>query len=72
MSQNSRPFYRGKHTLYVWHYREVESALGDSEWRELSVYLKYMARGQSFNWRTIIVLEINAPISIKEEAATAS
>src|SRR5690606_16198748 len=40
-------FIEEKHHSLVWHYRKVESGLGDLRMRELFSHLKYMARGHN-------------------------
>lgn len=59
------------HSL-VWHYRKVESGLGDLRMRELFSHLKYMASG--YNLQVLegnMVLEIKRPDINKGKAATA-
>ncbi|MCC5920174.1 MAG: bifunctional alpha,alpha-trehalose-phosphate synthase (UDP-forming)/trehalose-phosphatase [Cyclobacteriaceae bacterium] len=53
-------FIEEKHHSLVWHYRKVESGLGDLRMRELFSHLKYMARGQNLQ-----VLEGNKVLEIK-------
>lgn len=65
-------FIEEKHHSLVWHYRKVESGLGDLRMRELFSHLKYMARG--FNLQVLegnMVLEIKRPDINKGKAATA-
>ena len=60
-----------QHSL-VWHYRKVESGLGDLRMRELFSHLKYMASG--YNLQVLegnMVLEIKRPDINKGKAATA-
>ena len=59
-----------KHHSLVWHYRKVESGLGDLRMRELFSHLKYMARG--YNLQVLegnMVLEIKRPDINKGRAA---
>jgi trehalose 6-phosphate synthase/phosphatase len=59
------------HSL-VWHYKKVESGLGDLRMRELFSHLKYMASG--YNLQVLegnMVLEIKRPEINKGKAATA-
>ncbi|WP_339874461.1 bifunctional alpha,alpha-trehalose-phosphate synthase (UDP-forming)/trehalose-phosphatase [uncultured Algoriphagus sp.] len=65
-------FIEEKHHSLVWHYRKVESGLGDLRMRELFSHLKYMARG--YNLQVLegnMVLEIKRPDINKGRAATA-
>lgn len=60
-----------QHSL-VWHYRKVESGLGDLRMRELFSHLKYMASG--YNLQVLegnMVLEIKRPDINKGKAANA-
>lgn len=66
-------FIEEKHHSLVWHYRKVESGLGDLRMRELFSHIKYMARG--YNLQVLegnMVLEIKRPDINKGRAATAS
>lgn len=61
-----------KHHSLVWHYRKVESGLGDLRMRELFSHLKYMARGHNLQvLEGNKVLEIKRPDINKGRAATA-
>ncbi|WP_194972808.1 bifunctional alpha,alpha-trehalose-phosphate synthase (UDP-forming)/trehalose-phosphatase [Aquiflexum lacus] len=63
-------FIEEKHHSLVWHYRKVESGLGDLRMRELFSHLKYMARG--YNLQVLegnMVLEIKRPDINKGRAA---
>jgi trehalose 6-phosphate synthase/phosphatase len=63
-------FIEEKHHSLVWHYRKVESGLGDLRMRELFSHVKYMARG--FNLQVLegnMVLEIKRPDINKGRAA---
>ncbi|MEX2593643.1 MAG: bifunctional alpha,alpha-trehalose-phosphate synthase (UDP-forming)/trehalose-phosphatase [Anditalea sp.] len=65
-------FIEEKHHSLVWHYKKVESGLGDLRMRELFSHLKYMARG--YNLQVLegnMVLEIKRPEINKGKAATA-
>ncbi len=65
-------FIEEKHHSLVWHYRKVESGLGDLRMRELFSHIKYMARG--YNLQVLegnMVLEIKRPDINKGRAATA-
>ncbi|UZD22099.1 bifunctional alpha,alpha-trehalose-phosphate synthase (UDP-forming)/trehalose-phosphatase [Algoriphagus halophytocola] len=65
-------FIEEKHHSLVWHYRKVESGLGDLRMRELFSHLKYMARG--YNLQVLegnMVLEIKRPDINKGRAASA-
>lgn len=53
-------FIEEKHHSLVWHYRKVESGLGDLRMRELFSHLKYMASGHNLQ-----VLEGNMVLEIK-------
>lgn len=58
------------HSL-VWHYRKVESGLGDLRMRELLSHLKYMARGHNLQvLEGDMVLEIKRPDINKGKAAS--
>ncbi|EPR69239.1 bifunctional alpha,alpha-trehalose-phosphate synthase (UDP-forming)/trehalose-phosphatase [Cyclobacterium qasimii] len=60
-----------KHHSLVWHYRKVESGLGDLRMRELFSHLKYMARGHNLQvLEGNKVLEIKRPDINKGRAAT--
>lgn len=72
MSLELGAFIEEKHHSLVWHYRKVESGLGDLRMRELFSHLKYMARG--YNLQVLegnMVLEIKRPDINKGRAATA-
>lgn len=59
------------HSL-VWHYRKVESGLGDLRMRELFSHLKYMASGHNLQvLEGNMVLEIKRPDINKGKAASA-
>ena len=61
-----------KHHSLVWHFRKVESGLGDLRMRELFSHLKYMARGHNLQvLEGNKVLEIKRPDINKGRAATA-
>ncbi|AGA78274.1 bifunctional alpha,alpha-trehalose-phosphate synthase (UDP-forming)/trehalose-phosphatase [Echinicola vietnamensis] len=61
-----------KHHSLVWHYRKVESGLGDLRMRELFSHLKYMARGHNLQvLEGNKVLEIKRPDINKGRAASA-
>jgi trehalose 6-phosphate synthase/phosphatase len=61
-----------KHHSLVWHYRKVESGLGDLRMRELFSHLKYMASGHNLQvLEGNKVLEIKRPDINKGKAATA-
>ncbi len=63
-------FIEEKHHSLVWHYRKVESGLGDLRMRELFSHLKYMASG--YNLQVLegnMVLEIKRPDINKGRAA---
>ncbi len=61
-----------KHHSLVWHYRKVESGLGDLRMRELFSHLKYMASGHNLQvLEGNKVLEIKRPDINKGRAATA-
>lgn len=65
-------FIEEKHHSLVWHYRKVESGLGDLRMRELFSHLKYMASG--YNLQVLegnMVLEIKRPDINKCRAASA-
>ncbi|WP_373495539.1 bifunctional alpha,alpha-trehalose-phosphate synthase (UDP-forming)/trehalose-phosphatase [Aquiflexum sp.] len=65
-------FIEEKHHSLVWHYRKVESGLGDLRMRELFSHLKYMASG--YNLQVLegnMVLEIKRPDINKGRAAVA-
>lgn len=65
-------FIEEKHHSLVWHYRKVESGLGDLRMRELFSHLKYMASG--YNLQVLegnMVLEIKRPDINKGKAAGA-
>lgn len=65
-------FIEEKHHSLVWHYRKVESGLGDLRMRELFSHLKYMASG--YNLQVLegnMVLEIKRPDINKGRAASA-
>ena len=65
-------FIEEKHHSLVWHYRKVESGLGDLRMRELFSHLKYMASG--YNLQVLegnMVLEIKRPDINKGKAASA-
>lgn len=65
-------FIEEKHHSLVWHYRKVESGLGDLRMRELFSHLKYMARGHNLQvLEGNMVLEIKRPDINKGRAATA-
>jgi trehalose 6-phosphate synthase/phosphatase len=65
-------FIEEKHHSLVWHYRKVESGLGDLRMRELFSHLKYMARGHNLQvLEGNKVLEIKRPDINKGRAATA-
>ena len=64
-------FIEEKHHSLVWHYRKVESGLGDLRMRELFSHLKYMASGHSLQvLEGNMVLEIKRPDINKGRAAT--
>ncbi|WP_186757561.1 bifunctional alpha,alpha-trehalose-phosphate synthase (UDP-forming)/trehalose-phosphatase [Echinicola salinicaeni] len=64
-------FIEEKHHSLVWHYRKVESGLGDLRMRELFSHLKYMARGHNLQvLEGNMVLEIKRPDINKGRAAT--
>ncbi|SIO24227.1 bifunctional alpha,alpha-trehalose-phosphate synthase (UDP-forming)/trehalose-phosphatase [Algoriphagus halophilus] len=63
-------FIEEKHHSLVWHYRKVESGLGDLRMRELFSHLKYMARGHNLQvLEGNMVLEIKRPDINKGRAA---
>ncbi|KPQ13885.1 MAG: bifunctional trehalose-6-phosphate synthase / trehalose 6-phosphatase OtsA [Algoriphagus marincola HL-49] len=65
-------FIEEKHHSLVWHYRKVESGLGDLRMRELFSHLKYMASGHNLQvLEGNMVLEIKRPDINKGRAATA-
>lgn len=65
-------FIEEKHHSLVWHYRKVESGLGDLRMRELFSHLKYMASGHNLQvLEGNKVLEIKRPDINKGRAATA-
>lgn len=65
-------FIEEKHHSLVWHYRKVESGLGDLRMRELFSHLKYMARGHNLQvLEGNMVLEIKRPDINKGRAALA-
>ncbi|MFC4874991.1 bifunctional alpha,alpha-trehalose-phosphate synthase (UDP-forming)/trehalose-phosphatase [Negadavirga shengliensis] len=65
-------FIEEKHHSLVWHYRKVESGLGDLRMRELFSHLKYMARGHNLQvLEGNMVLEIKRPDINKGRAAMA-
>ncbi len=65
-------FIEEKHHSLVWHYRKVESGLGDLRMRELFSHLKYMARGHNLQvLEGNMVLEIKRPDINKGRAAAA-
>ncbi|WP_338220735.1 bifunctional alpha,alpha-trehalose-phosphate synthase (UDP-forming)/trehalose-phosphatase [Algoriphagus sp. oki45] len=65
-------FIEEKHHSLVWHYRKVESGLGDLRMRELFSHLKYMARGHNLQvLEGNMVLEIKRPDINKGRAASA-
>lgn len=65
-------FIEEKHHSLVWHYRKVESGLGDLRMRELFSHLKYVARGHNLQvLEGNKVLEIKRPDINKGRAATA-
>lgn len=65
-------FIEEKHHSLVWHYRKVQSGLGDLRMRELFSHLKYMARGHNLQvLEGNMVLEIKRPDINKGRAATA-
>ncbi len=65
-------FIEEKHHSLVWHFRKVESGLGDLRMRELFSHLKYMARGHNLQvLEGNMVLEIKRPDINKGRAATA-
>ena len=65
-------FIEEKHHSLVWHYRKVESGLGDLRMRELFSHLKYMARGHNLQvLEGNMVLEIKRPDINKGRAAVA-
>jgi trehalose 6-phosphate synthase/phosphatase len=65
-------FIEEKHHSLVWHYRKVESGLGDLRMRELFSHLKYMARGHNLQvLEGNMVLEIKRPDINKGRATTA-
>lgn len=60
-----------KHHSLVWHYRKVESGLGDLRMRELFSHLKYVARGHNLQvLEGNMVLEIKRPDINKGRAST--
>ncbi|MDN3669700.1 bifunctional alpha,alpha-trehalose-phosphate synthase (UDP-forming)/trehalose-phosphatase [Echinicola jeungdonensis] len=64
-------FIEEKHHSLVWHYRKVESGLGDLRMRELFSHLKYMARGHNLQvLEGNMVLEIKRPDINKGRAAS--
>ena len=64
-------FIEEKHHSLVWHYRKVESGLGDLRMRELFSHLKYMASGHNLQvLEGNMVLEIKRPDINKGRAAT--
>ncbi|KEO74508.1 bifunctional alpha,alpha-trehalose-phosphate synthase (UDP-forming)/trehalose-phosphatase [Anditalea andensis] len=64
-------FIEEKHHSLVWHYRKVESGLGDLRMRELFSHVKYMARGHNLQvLEGNMVLEIKRPDINKGRAAT--
>ncbi|WP_143961833.1 bifunctional alpha,alpha-trehalose-phosphate synthase (UDP-forming)/trehalose-phosphatase [Litoribacter populi] len=65
-------FIEEKHHSLVWHYRKVESGLGDLRMRELFSHLKYMASGHNLQvLEGNMVLEIKRPDINKGRAALA-
>lgn len=65
-------FIEEKHHSLVWHYRKVESGLGDLRMRELFSHLKYMASGHNLQvLEGNMVLEIKRPDINKGRAASA-
>jgi len=65
-------FIEEKHHSLVWHYRKVESGLGDLRMRELFSHLKYMASGHNLQvLEGNMVLEIKRPDINKGRAAAA-
>lgn len=65
-------FIEEKHHSLVWHYRKVESGLGDLRMRELFSHLKYMAQGHNLQvLEGNMVLEIKRPDINKGRAAMA-
>src|SRR5690606_16748605 len=65
-------FIEEKHHSLVWHYRKVESGLGDLRMRELFSHIKYMASGHNLQvLEGNMVLEIKRPDINKGRAATA-
>ncbi|WP_209330249.1 bifunctional alpha,alpha-trehalose-phosphate synthase (UDP-forming)/trehalose-phosphatase [Lunatimonas salinarum] len=63
-------FIEEKHHSLVWHYRKVESGLGDLRMRELFSHLKYMASGHNLQvLEGNMVLEIKRPDINKGRAA---
>lgn len=64
-------FIEEKHHSLVWHYRKVESGLGDLRMRELFSHLKYVAQGHNLQvLEGNMVLEIKRPDINKGRAAT--
>ena len=64
-------FIEEKHHSLVWHYRKVESGLGDLRMRELFSHLKYMASGHNLQvLEGNMVLEIKRPDINKGRAAS--
>lgn len=64
-------FIEEKHHSLVWHYRKVESGLGDLRMRELFSHVKYMARGHNLQvLEGNMVLEVKRPDINKGRAAT--
>lgn len=64
-------FIEEKHHSLVWHYRKVESGLGDLRMRELFSHLKFVARGHNLQvLEGNKVLEIKRPDINKGRAAT--
>jgi trehalose 6-phosphate synthase/phosphatase len=65
-------FIEEKHHSLVWHYRKVQTGLGDLRMRELFSHLKYMARGHNLQvLEGNMVLEIKRPDINKGRAALA-
>src|SRR5690606_35155043 len=64
-------FIEEKHHSLIWHYRNVESGLGDLRMRELFSHLKYMASGHNLQvLEGNMVLEIKRPDINKGRATT--
>jgi trehalose 6-phosphate synthase/phosphatase len=70
VSRTPGAFIEEKHHSLVWHYRKVESGLGDLRMRELFSHLKYMASGHNLQvLEGNMVLEIKRPDINKGRAA---